>query len=329
MLSSTPSAIDASRPIADPRGVKVRPGGSREPVIGTKPDLSGARSESERGGDVERGGVERGAAGHEPRNVFERVVAKVTDKLAPKIVTRESEMWTAGGDVFGVEFGFTASQLQLVKKHTGGLEVNSMQGDGHSSIELLLARKQIGAGHRVELQGPALQASVAPGEQPLAARFVGVDITNDVVSGVDHQAVSYTIEVKITDKTLLELAADVGAGTAAKAAELLLQNAAGENVAHAVGHAILGAVPIVSGVLAVLAVRRAIRVVRNHDASGEMKAFAVAHAAFDTVRVFVPLAGAIGGALLVGVALGAGYVHVKHAKHEPILSMPILHRRTT
>jgi hypothetical protein len=322
--------------------VKVRPGlhapersgavaaeSSAEPVTTAEPNLLGARSQRERGAEVDDGaptaiGITSSTTSPAARNVFERVVAKVTDKVAPKIVTRESEMWTTGGDIFGVEFGFTASQLQLVKKHSKGLEVNSMQGDGHSSIELLLARKQVGAGHRVELQGPALQASVAPGEQPLAARFVGVDVTRDVVAGEDQQAVSYTVEVKITDKTVLELASDVGPGAAAHAAELLLQNTAGENVAHIVGHALLGAVPIVSAGLALFAVRRAIRVVRS-DASTEKKAFVVAHAAFDTVRVFVPLAGAIGGALLVVAGLGAAYTHVKHAKGESVI--PWLHRQ--
>jgi hypothetical protein len=304
--------------------VKVR---TTEPAVGSKSNLSEARAEHERAGVVDDAPASTTSRAQPPhRSMFERVVAKVNEKLAPKIVTRESEMWTTGGDIFGVEFGFTASQLQLLKKHTRGLEVNSMQGDGHSSIELLLARKQVGAGHRVELQGPALQASVAPGEQPMAARFIGVDVTNDVVSGMDAQAVSYTVEVKLTDKTVLELASDVGPGAASHAAELLLQNAAGENVAHAVGHAILGAVPIVSGALALFAVRRAIKVVRDHDASNEKKAFAVAHAAFDTVRVFVPLAGAIGGAVLVVAALSSAYAHVKHAKGEPLLSIPF-HRR--
>lgn len=246
-----------------------------------------------------------------------RAIDKVLDKIAP-IRTHERVMTEVKGSLFGFEVGITVSQLELNKKGTKGVElIQVVNQDGSSNVETVLGRLPLSKYHRIELQGPALNTSVTPGELPLGARFIGVGLTSDVTSAMDHDAVSVTAEVKITERTVLELATLGGAGAAAIAADALT-GIAGATAANLVADCIIGAVPILSGVLAVQSTRRAIHVCRDKTASGEMKAFAVAHAISDAVRVVFPLAGTLGNAALVGIAAALGWIHHRHAEHaEP------------
>ncbi len=255
---------------------------------------------------------------HEPpRPKIAAAMDRVLDKIAP-IRTHERVLSEAKGSVFGVEVGVTFSQLDLVRKNTHGMEWVQVVGqDGSSNLELLLKRWHLKHNHRIELQGPALNTSLTPGELPIGARFIGVGLTSDLTSAMDHDAVSYTVEVKLTERSVAELAASVGAGTAASAAEAIA-SVAGSEVAKVVGDIVLGAVPILSALLAVSSARRAIHVLRDDSASKEMKAFAVGHAIGDAVRVVFPLAGTLINVGLVGAAALAGWVHHRYTKHaEP------------
>jgi hypothetical protein len=261
---------------------------------------------------------------HQPKPIAEgNVVTKLLDKVAP-IRTHERVISEVKGSVFGLEVGITLSQLELVRKNTHGVEViQVVNGDGSSNIETVLGRKSLNHNHRIELQGPALNTSVTPGELPLGARFIGVGLTSDVTSAMDHDAVSYTAEVKLTTNSILELAATGGALGAAHVAADALQGIAGGVVGEVLADCIIGAVPILSAALAFQSARRAIHVCRDESAPKSMKLFAVAHAVSDAVRVVFPLAGTLGNVALVGAAALMGWLHVRHAKHaDPIGPAP-------
>lgn len=247
-----------------------------------------------------------------------RSIDKVLDKVAP-IRTHERVISEVKGSLFGLEVGITLSQLELVKKNTHGVEViQVVNGDGSSNLETVLGRFSLNHNHRIELQGPALNSSLTPGELPLGARFIGVGLTSDVTSAMDHDAVSYTAEVKLTTNSLLQLAAIGGPGAAAVAADALA-TVAGGAVAEVIGDILIGAVPILSAALALQSARRAVHVCRDEAAPTSMKVFAVAHAISDAVRVAFPLAGTLANVALVGIAAVMGWRHIRHAKHaEPV-----------
>lgn len=256
---------------------------------------------------------------HEPTPL---AVARTTDKLLDRIApmrTHERVITDLSGSFFGIGIGVTVSQLDLVRKNIRGVElIQVVNPDGSSNVETVLGRIGIGHNHRVELQGPALNTSLTPGELPVGARFIGVGLTSDVTSAMDHDAVSYTVEVKLTERSVIELAALGGAGAAAIAADAL-ESMMSAGVAAVVADTVLGAVPVLSAALAFTSVRRAWHVLQDPTASREMKAFAVAHTIGDTVRIFAPLVGTLINASLVGVAALCGWVHLRHTHHaDPI-----------
>lgn len=259
---------------------------------------------------------------HEPKPL---PVAGKADKLLDRIApmrTQERVIGDVSGSFFGIGVGVTVSQLDLVRKNTHGLEViQVVNPDGSSNIETVLGRLPLSHNHRIELQGPALNTSLTPGELPVGARFIGVGLTSDVTSAMDHDALSYTVEVKLTERSVIEFATLGGAGAAAIAADAL-ESIAGAGVAAVVADCVLGAVPLLSATLAIASARRAWHVLHDPTASNEMKAFAVAHTLGDTVRVFAPLVGTAINASLVGVAALCGWVHMRHAKHAPPVGPP-------
>lgn len=259
---------------------------------------------------------------HEPKPLkAESRFDRVADKIAP-IRTHERVMQDFSAPIFGVEVGVTLSQLELVKKGTQGLElVQVVNKDGSSNLESILWRWFFSKNNRLEIQGPAINTSATAGERPFGFRLFGAAITGDKTSAMDHDAVSYTFEVKLTDKSIAQLAASVGAGTSAAVASTIA-SVGGSAVAKVVGDVVMGAVPVISVVLAAQSARRAFHVVRDDTASTEMKAFAVAHAIADGVRVALPLVGTLMNAALVGAAAIAGWTHHRYAKHAPPTGPP-------
>jgi hypothetical protein len=243
------------------------------------------------------------------------------DRIAP-IRTHERVLNDFSGSFFGVQVGLTVSQLDLVRKNTSGVEiVQVVNPDGSGNLETILARKEIGAKQRVELQGPALNTSLTPGELPIGARFIGVGLTSDVTSAMDHDAISYTFEVKLNEKSVLELAT-LGAPGAAQIAADAIASSATSVVGDVVATALVGAVPVLSTALALASARRAYHVVKDPTASREMKVFQVAHAVADAIRVVEPVTGTVINAALVGVAATLGWVHHRHAPHAPPTGPP-------
>ena len=234
-----------------------------------------------------------------------------TGKLGPNRVTEERPFFETKSAVFGVEVGLTLSELHQLRAEEGIELVHVIAPDGSTNFETVLARKPIGKGQRIELQGPAFNTSRTPGTSPIGFRLVGVGLTSDLVDPQSKEAVSYTLEAKLTDRTVYE----AGRLLAPAAIGGLAHFAASEGAAT-VARVLAGSVPIVSTVLAISSARWAWHVAHDKTKSKFEKTMAVAHAASDAVRIVLPLAGTIANAGLVVVSSGVAIAKVhKLRKH--------------
>ncbi|MBI4822457.1 MAG: hypothetical protein HY791_39725 [Deltaproteobacteria bacterium] len=260
----------------------------------------------------------------EPRgNALNRMVDRLANKLqpvkhgdpknppGPNRVTHERPFVESKGFAFGLEFGVTVSELHQIRRKDGAELVHVVNPDGSSNLELVLGRKELGLGQRVELQGPALNTSLTPGQLPVGARFFGVGLTSDLVDPKSHEAVSYTLEVKATERSAAELALLAAPGAAAAATQALGSEAAG-----IVAQVFSIGVPIVGAALAVSSAYHAFKVLKSPKQSKLNKTLAVAHAVSDAVRVFFPLAGVLGNAALVGISAAITYVKLRKLKGQ-------------
>jgi hypothetical protein len=252
------------------------------------------------------------------------LAARIADKVhphradapgggVPVRLTEERPFYELKGSLVGLEVGVTVSELHQLRARDGVEVIHVVNADGSSSVETVLARKELGRGQRVELQGPALSAGLAPGAFPLGARFVGVGLTSDLVDEASKEAVSYTVEVKLTDRSVAELATLAAPGAAAEASRLLAESSALEGVGAVVAEAFAGAVPVVSALIAFSTARWALGVVRDPEASLATKAIAVGHALSDGARILFPIAGTLGNAALVGVSALIGLHEARKA----------------
>ncbi|MBI2372674.1 MAG: hypothetical protein HYV07_01615 [Deltaproteobacteria bacterium] len=258
-----------------------------------------------------------------PGNALNRLVERLAHKVhpvkhgdpnnppGPNRITHERPFLESKGFAFGVEFGLTVSELHQVRRRDGIELVHVVNPDGSSNLETVLGRVELRGGQRIELQGPALNTSLTPGELPLGARFAGVGLTSDLIDPKSHEAVSYTLEVKATERTAAELALLAAPGAAALATEAL-----GSEVAGVVASIFAGAIPVVGAAIAVSSARHALKILKSPKQSKLNKAFAVAHAVSDAVRVFLPLVGVIGNAALVAAQVAVSYVKVKKLREE-------------
>jgi hypothetical protein len=239
--------------------------------------------------------------------------------LGPNMLTEERPIFDASGFALGLEFGVTVSELHQVRPQSGrGLElVHVVNPDGTSNLETVLARAPIGGRQRLELQGPALNSDRSA-LLPLGARFLGVGLTSDLVDRHAQEAVSYTLEVKATERTAAEVVRWAAPGVAAEAARFLGREGA-SGAAGLAAQVMAGAVPVVGGLLAISSARWAWRVLHTPQADAATKSLAVGHALFDAARIAFPLAGAAANAALVGVAVGVGAVKVRKLKKERAL----------
>lgn len=225
-------------------------------------------------------------------------------------LTEERVWFEMVGSLLGIDAGVTVSEITRVKGKNGDLElihvVNS-EGTGQN-YESVLKRIPLFGGQRLEIQGPAINMV---GGMPLGFRAIGLGLTSDLFEPGQNRAVSYTAEVKITERTLLYWAPFWAPG-AASAIDSALGAAGHHTVANLVG----GALPFVSAALAVQSTVRAWRTFKNPNATKLQKALAAGHAVADSVRVAFPLAGTLANVALIGVTAGVSYFKVKKARAE-------------
>ena len=225
-------------------------------------------------------------------------------------LTEERVWFEVVGGLFGVDLGLTVSEITRVKGKRGDLELIHVVGaDGAGqNFESVLKRIPLTSGQRLEVQGPAINTTAG---LPLGFRAIGFGLTSDLFEPGQNRALSYTAEVKLTERTLLYWA-PFWAPAAAKAVDGLLGTAGQSTVANLVG----GALPFVSAALAVQSTVRAWRTFKNPNATRLQKALAAGHAVADGIRVAFPLVGTLANVAMVGVTAGVSYFKVKRARAE-------------
>lgn len=225
-------------------------------------------------------------------------------------LTEERVWFEMVGSLLGVDAGVTVSEITRVKGKNGDLElIHVVNGDGTGqNYESVLKRIPLFGGQRLEIQGPAINTV---GGMPLGFRAIGLGLTSDLFEPGQNRAVSYTAEVKLTERTLLYWAPFWAPGAASA-----IDGALGAAGHHTVTTLVGGALPFISAALAVQSTVRAWRTFKNPNATRLQKALAAGHAVADSVRVAFPLAGTLANVALIGVTAGVSYLKVKKARAE-------------
>ena len=225
-------------------------------------------------------------------------------------LTEERVWFEAVAGLLGVDVGLTVSEITRVRGKRGDLElIHVVSEDGlGQNFESVLKRIPLAAGQRLEVQGPAINTTAG---LPLGFRAIGLGLTSDLFEPGQNRALSYTAEIKLTERTLLYWA-PFWAPAAAKAVDGFLGTAGQSTVANLVG----GALPFISAALAVQSTVRAWRTFRNPNATKLQKALAAGHAVADGIRVAFPLVGTLANVAMVGVTAGVSYLKVKRARAE-------------
>jgi hypothetical protein len=223
--------------------------------------------------------------------------------------TEERPWFEVVGSLFGIDTGVTVSEITRVAGR-GSVELVHVAGyDGISqNFETVLARREIGAGQRIELQGPAINTIAG---MPIGFRILGLGITSDLFEPGQRRAISYTGEIKLTERSVLYWAPFWAPG-AAGAMDSMLGSAGEHTVASFVG----GALPFVSAALAVQSSVRAWRTFKNPSAGKLEKSLAAGHAVADVVRIGLPVVGTLANVALVAVTAGISFAKVRRAKAE-------------
>lgn len=215
-------------------------------------------------------------------------------------ITEERPFAEVTSSLLGVEIGLTTSEIGRVHGH-GPIElVHVVQPDRlGQNIELVLGRRTLRHGQRIELQGPALNTFAG---LPVGARGLGVGLTSDLFERGEQRAISYTLEAKVTTRTLAywfpHLAPVIG-------------KAMGSMSGDSVSRVVLGAVPVVSIGLAVQSAVKAVRLWRRPDVTRADKQLAVGHVLADSVRVVFPLAGTLANVVLVAGSAAVTYARLR------------------
>ncbi len=223
----------------------------------------------------------------------------------------EERVWEEiTGSLLGVDVGITLSEITRVRGTAGSLElihVVNQDGSGQN-FESVVRRIPLFAGQRLEIQGPAINTTAG---LPLGFRAIGLGLTSDLFEPGQNRAISYTAEVKLTERALLYWA-PLWAPGAARVIDSALGTAGHSTVANLVG----GALPFVSAALAVQSAVRAYRVFKNPASTRLQKALAVGHVVADGVRVGLPVIGTLANVALIGVTAAVSYFKVKKARAE-------------
>lgn len=233
----------------------------------------------------------------------------------PSILTHERPVTQNSAFIGFVEVGYTLSELNQIREHKGLEVVHVVNPDGSSNIEMIIRRFQPRCmhGHRFELQGPALNTALDGSSFPVGARFLGIGLTSDAQTDHSKDALSYTLEIKLTEKSAVAFAELFAPGIAHEAGALLAAHTSSE-LGKTVANIFLGAVPLISGAIALVSCRRAVKVCKNKSASKEQKAFAVAHATADLVRIVLPIPGTLMNVGLVIASSARSAVKLHHQR---------------
>jgi hypothetical protein len=266
---------------------------------------------------------ESSAHAYRPRgNVLTRFVDRLIlktgwlqKKLGINAITEERPFLQFGHEIAGFEYGFTASHVTSKNAKAGRELIHVVDPSGGSNLEWVVLQKNLFAGQRFEVQGPAFNTSLEPGELPVGFRLAGVGIVaNRNVPG-RAESLGYTVELKANEKTVGYYGAMLLPAVAHEVGRLW---AGGWS--HVVATVFSHAVPGVAAFLAIQSTRSAIRTLHSKRTRGFEKTVSVAHAAFDWVRVALPLAGTLGKVVVAATTIGVTLHQEKKAAANPAVA---------
>jgi hypothetical protein len=226
-------------------------------------------------------------------------------KLGINAITEERPFFQTEGDAAGLVYGFTMSHVTSRNAKAGRELIHVVDPSGGSNLEWVITQKNLFAGQRFEVQGPAINTSFQPGELPIGARFFGIGIVANINQN-ENVSLGYTFELKATEKTAAYYVPMLLPGLAAGVAKL-----AEGGLAHGVAQVFSYAVPGIAAYLALDSTRAAARTLLDPRADDFRKAVVVAHAAFDWLRVAFPLAGTLGNVAVAATDIAVNLVRAQ------------------
>ncbi|HEY1098665.1 MAG TPA: hypothetical protein VGF99_07045, partial [Myxococcota bacterium] len=235
------------------------------------------------------------AAGYDDVDRFEKDDGGTPRPKLASLSTKRTG-FSASAVFLGAEFAVKVNHVDPLNEGRKDVKLAWVADGEHGSVdvETILLRRNLGTNSRFELQGPALTAKAADGGLPLKTRFFGVGLTGQLGDEMPHDTtpprVEVKVEVKLTDKSVGSLAALAGC---TQELTNLTAELAGSEVGKALGTALVGAIPVVSGAVAVVSAKRAYEALRDPDGSFTTRSLAVARALADATTVVLPLIGTI------------------------------------
>lgn len=242
------------------------------------------------------------------KDTFERDGAERRDGSGRSATFSTKRAGYTASQVFcGAEFAFKVNHVDPLNEGRKDVKLAWVSDGSHGLVDLesALWRGRLGTRGQFEIQGPGIQAKADDDTLPIKIRFAGLafaqHITSDMPGDETPPRIELKVEVKLTDKSVASLAALAGATDELTGALAALSGSA---TGALVADALLVAIPVISGAVAVASARRAIGVIRDDGASRGDKALAVARALADATAVVFPLAGTIANISLVLAAVG-------------------------
>lgn len=232
--------------------------------------------------------------------------------LGPNKITREHTLGNYSLKTPWGTLNFTPSVLDQIRANEGWEVIQVIDPTRSTGVELTRRLSfELPFGIRMELQTIGVYSDGT-------LRIVGFGFTRDKIDEKSKEAISGTLEFKLMSDDVLRLAAMAAPGAAAEAAKLLGSGAMG-----AVGEVLLGAVPVVSALLAISTARWAYKIVKDPNESKFRKLIAVGHAIADAVRVVFPLPATLANLGLLLAALGVeAYRAHQEKKSKPPTGPP-------
>jgi hypothetical protein len=199
----------------------------------------------------------------------------------PVKLTEKRPIFKQSFEPFGVGVSVSVTQNQRLAPGPDE-EIAFISGDDLQGVESTLWRKQLSPRTALKLGGPSVALDAS--SNSLSTRILGIGASHERVAQDGVNNVQISAELKVTHKTVAELAGLAAPAALAGAHTLFAPAAvaAGEVLQHSM-NALL---PGISAALAARSVANAVDVIDEPSSSTGDKFFAVGRAIGDVVRVF-------------------------------------------
>jgi hypothetical protein len=219
----------------------------------------------------------------------------------------------------GLGFGFTLSAIKPVAGGgTAGHELVHVVGADGVNLEYNPARFPTDKkGRFVELQGPGISVGRVAGGPPVDLRIVGVGLTGEVGSLEGKTRLSYTLEAKLTLRSMVQILGLFGKKILRAVARAVARHPIVAIAVEGGASVLRFLTPAVAVGFAVADSVKAVKVCRDPTADALDKTLAVANAAADVVFIFNPVVGVVGNVAVAAVRVARG---LQRTKEQPAVA---------